>query len=46
VAGVADPQEGSGDVEAPSREAAEAEAVRAFGLTADQRSQLVVQERS
>jgi hypothetical protein len=34
-----------GDVEAPSREAAEAAAVRAFNLTAEQRSRLVVQER-
>jgi hypothetical protein len=34
-----------GDVEAPSREAAEAEAVRAFGLTAEQGSRLVVQVR-
>jgi hypothetical protein len=33
-----------GDVEAPSREAAEAEAVSTFGLTPDQRSRLVVQE--
>jgi hypothetical protein len=35
-----------GDVDAPTREAAEAEAVRAFGLTAEQRSRLVVQERT
>jgi hypothetical protein len=35
-----------GDVEAPSREAAEAEAVRTFGLTPDQRRRLVVQERA
>ena len=34
-----------GDVDAPSREAAEAEAVRTFNLTPDQRSRLVVQER-
>ena len=34
-----------GDVEAPSREAAEAEAVRTFRLTPEQRSRLVVQER-
>jgi hypothetical protein len=34
-----------GDVEAPSREAAEAEAVRTFGLSPEQRSRLVVQER-
>jgi hypothetical protein len=34
-----------GDVEAPSREAAEAEAVRTFNLTPEQRSRLVVQER-
>jgi hypothetical protein len=34
-----------GDVEAPSREAAEAEAVRAFNLTNEQRTRLVVQER-
>ena len=34
-----------GDVEAPSCEAAEAEAVRTFGLTPEQRSRLVVQER-
>ena len=34
-----------GDVEAPSREAAEAEAVRTFNLTSEQRSRLVVQER-
>jgi hypothetical protein len=32
-----------GDVDAPSREAAEA--VRTFGLTPDQRNRLVVQER-
>jgi hypothetical protein len=32
-----------GDVDAPNREAAKAEAVRAFGL--EQRSRLVVQER-
>jgi hypothetical protein len=31
--------------EAPSREAAEAAAVRTFNLTAEQRSRLVVQER-
>ena len=35
-----------GDVEATSREAAEAAAVRTFNLTAEQRSRLVVQERS
>jgi hypothetical protein len=34
-----------GDVEAPSREAAEATAVRTFNLTAEQRERLVVQER-
>jgi hypothetical protein len=34
-----------GDVEALTREAAEAEAVRAFNLTPEQRSRLVVQER-
>jgi hypothetical protein len=34
-----------GDVEAPSREAAEAAAVEAFNLSANQRSRLVVQER-
>ena len=34
-----------GDVEAPSREAAEAEAVRTFNLSPEQRSRLVVQER-
>jgi hypothetical protein len=34
-----------GDVEASSREAAEAEAVRTFNLTPEQRSRLVVQER-
>jgi hypothetical protein len=34
-----------GDVDTPSPEAAEAEAVRAFGLTAEQRGRLVVQER-
>jgi hypothetical protein len=34
-----------GDVEAPNREAAEAEAVRTFNLSPEQRSQLVVQER-
>jgi hypothetical protein len=34
-----------GDVEAPNREAAEAEAVRTFNLTAEQRNRLVVQER-
>jgi len=34
-----------GTVEAPTREAAEAAAVRAFGLTAEQRHRLVVQER-
>jgi hypothetical protein len=32
------------DVEAPSREAAEAAAVRAFNLSPQQRSRLVVQE--
>jgi hypothetical protein len=35
-----------GDVEAPSREAAEAAAVKAFNLDDEQRSRLVVQERS
>jgi hypothetical protein len=35
-----------GDVEAPSREAAEAEAVRTFNLTPEQRSRLLVQERA
>jgi hypothetical protein len=35
-----------GDVEAPSREAAEAAAVRAFNLSPEQRSRLVVQERN
>jgi hypothetical protein len=34
-----------GDVDAPTREDAEAEAVRAFNLTKEQRSRLVVQER-
>ena len=34
-----------GDVDAPSREAAEAEAVRLFNLNEQQRSRLVVQER-
>jgi hypothetical protein len=34
-----------GDVEAPSREAAEAAAVRMFNLNEQQRSRLVVQER-
>jgi hypothetical protein len=34
-----------GDVEAPSREAAEAAAVRVFNLNEYQRSRLVVQER-
>jgi hypothetical protein len=34
-----------GDVEAPSREAAEAAAVRTFNLNPEQRSRLVVQER-
>ena len=34
-----------GDVEAPSREAAEAAAVRTFSLSPEQRSRLVVQER-
>jgi hypothetical protein len=34
-----------GEVEAPSREAAEAAAVREFNLTDEQRSRLVVQER-
>jgi hypothetical protein len=34
-----------GDVEAPNREAAEAEAVRTFNLSPEQRSRLVVQER-
>ena len=33
-----------GDVEAPSREAAEAAAVRTFNLSLEQRSCLVVQE--
>jgi hypothetical protein len=32
-------------VEAPSREAAEAEAVRAFNLSPERRSRLIVQER-
>jgi hypothetical protein len=35
-----------GDVEAPSREAAETAAVKAFNLDDEQRSRLVVQERS
>jgi hypothetical protein len=35
-----------GDVEAPSREAAEAAAVRTFNLGPEQRSRLVVQERA
>jgi hypothetical protein len=35
-----------GIVEARSREAAEAEAVRMFGLNKEQRSRLVVQERT
>jgi hypothetical protein len=34
-----------GDVEAPSREVAEAAAVSAFSLTEEQRKRLVVQER-
>jgi hypothetical protein len=34
-----------GDVEAPSREAAEAAAVRTFNLSPEQRSRLVVPER-
>ena len=34
-----------GDVEAPSREAAEAATVRTFNLTDEQCSRLVVQER-
>jgi len=34
-----------GDVEAPSREAAEAVAVRTFNLSPEQRSRFVVQER-
>jgi hypothetical protein len=34
-----------GDVEAPSREAAEATAVQTFNLSDEQRSRLVVQER-
>jgi hypothetical protein len=34
-----------GDVEAPSREVAEAAAVSAFSLTQEQRKRLVVQER-
>ena len=34
-----------GDVEAPSREAAEAAAVRTFNLSPQQRSRLVLQER-
>ena len=34
-----------GDVEAPNREAAEAEAVRTFNLSPEQRTRLVVQER-
>jgi len=34
-----------GNVETPSREAAEAAAVQEFNLTAEQRSRLVVQER-
>jgi hypothetical protein len=34
-----------GDVEAPSRETAEAEAVRTFNLSPEQRSRLVGQER-
>jgi hypothetical protein len=34
-----------GEVQAPSREAAEAAAVREFNLTDEQRSRLVVQER-
>ena len=35
-----------GDVEAPSREVAEAAAVSAFSLTEEQRKRLVVQERA
>ena len=35
-----------GDVDAPSRESAEAEAVRTFNLSPEQRSRLVVQERA
>jgi hypothetical protein len=34
-----------GDIEAPSREAAETAAVRTFNLSPEQRSRLVVQER-
>jgi hypothetical protein len=34
-----------GDIEAPSREVAEAAAVSAFSLTEEQRKRLVVQER-
>jgi hypothetical protein len=34
-----------GNVEAPSREAAKATAVRMFNLSPERRSQLVVQER-
>jgi hypothetical protein len=34
-----------GNVEAPTREAAEADAMEAFNLNAEQRSRLVVQER-
>ena len=34
-----------GDVDAPNREEAEAEAVRTFNLSPEQRSRLVVQER-
>jgi hypothetical protein len=35
-----------GDVQAPSREVAEAAAVSAFSLTPEQRKRLVVQERA
>jgi hypothetical protein len=35
-----------GDVEAPSREEAEAAAVRTFNLNPEQRNRLVVQERA
>jgi hypothetical protein len=34
-----------GEVEAPNREAAEAAAVRTFGLSNEQRKRVVVQER-
>jgi hypothetical protein len=35
-----------GDVEAPTREAAEAAAVKQFALSAEDRNRIVIQERS